>query len=420
MATGPVLYQTSGRLVTPTIGDGPSRGDALGRLRTVREAALLVEADRIVAVGKAATLRAEHRDADRVDFGDALIVPGFVDAHNHLPFLGSRAVELDLKLEGASYLDILGQGGGIHRTVRATRSGSKKDLVEACLGRLDLMLTTGTTTAEAKSGYGLRWKDEEKQLRAVRDADAKHAIRLVPTFLGAHVVPNEVEREEYVAAVADEMIPAVARGKLARFCDVFYEKNAFNRAETRRVLTAAREHGLATKLHADEFSDRRGAALGVGLGCTSVDHLMHVGADGIKRLAGSETVAVLLPLVHRATFEERPAPARSLVTAGAAVALGTDFNPNCHNPSMLDAFRAAVYDLRLTPAEALTAATKNAACALGEGDEAGVLAKGYRADFLVVDAADPTDLAYRQGENPIRKVIVGGVPSSPTRPGRRR
>ncbi len=420
MATGRVLYETTGRLVTPTAADGPARGETLGRLRTVRDAGLLVEDGRVAAVGKAAKLRAEHRDADRVDLGDALVIPGFVDAHNHLPFLGDRAFELDLKRSGASYLDILGKGGGIHRTVRATRSGSKKDVVDACLDRLDLMLASGTTTAEAKSGYGLRWKDEEKQLLAVRDADARHAVRLVPTFLGAHVVPKAADPEAYVEAVVDEMIPAVARKSLARFCDVFYEKKAFNRAETRRVLATARDHGLATKLHADEFSDRRGAALGAELGCTSVDHLMHVSQDGIARLADSETVAVLLPLVHRATFEERRAPARALVEAGAAVALGTDFNPNCHNPSMLDAFRAAVYDLRLTPAEALTAATKNAAYALDEGDEAGLLAPGRRADFLVVDAADPTDLAYRQGTNPIREVFVGGARALATGRGPRR
>lgn len=411
MAKGPVLYQTSGRLVTPPAGDGPSRGDALGRLRTIREAGILVEGDRIAAVGKAAKLRAEHRDATRVDLGDALVLPGFVDAHNHLPFLGSRAFELDLKLEGASYLDILGQGGGIHRTVRETRRATKKELVAACLDRLDLMLATGTTTAEAKSGYGLRWKDEEKQLQAVRDADAEHAVRLVPTFLGAHIVPKETDRDAYVDAIVDEMLPAVARTKLARFCDVFYEKDVFTGAETRRILTAAGEHGLAAKLHADEFSDVGGAALGVDLGCTSVDHLMHVSDDGMARLADSPTVAVLLPLVHRATFEDRPAPARALVQAGAAVALGTDFNPNCHNPSMLEAFRAAVYDLRLSPAQALTAATKNAAYALGDGEETGVLGPGRRADFLVVDAVDPTDLAYRQGTNPIRQVIAGGTRS---------
>lgn len=408
MAERPVLYHTSGRLVTPPAGDGPSRGKALGRLRTIHEAGILVEGDRILAVGKSAKLRAKHGGAVRVDLGDAFIMPGFVDAHNHLPFLGSRAFELDLKLKGVSYLEILRRGGGIHRTVRDTRAGSKKDLVDACLARLDVMLASGTTTTEAKSGYGLRWRDEEKQLVAVSDAARRHPIHIVPTFLGAHALPKDQDRGAYVDAIVEEMIPAVARRDLARFCDVFYEKNAFNRTETKRILRAARDRGLATKLHADEFSDRRGAALGVELSCTSVDHLMHVSRDGMKRLAASDTVAVLLPLVHRATFEERPAPARELIDAGAAVALGTDFNPNCHDLSMLDAFRAAVYDLRLRPDEALTAATKNAAYALDEGGKAGVLAPGYRADFLAIDADDPTDLAYRQGENPIREAVVGG------------
>jgi imidazolonepropionase len=211
-----------------------------------------------------------------------------------------------------------------------------------------------------------------------------------------------------VARVVDEMIPKVASEGLARFCDVFYEKGVFNRTETRRILKAAAAAGLKTKLHADEFSNSRGAGLGVELGCTSVDHLMQIDPEGVSSLARSGTAAVLLPLVHRASFEARTAPARALVDAGAIVALGTDFNPNCHNPSMLEAFRAAVFDLRLRPREALAAATLNAAYALDEHGRTGSLETGRRADFLVIDAGDVDEVAYRQGENPIRSVCAGG------------
>jgi imidazolonepropionase len=381
----------------------------MGRLKTVRRGAILVKDGIIRDVGRAADLRRKHRGARRVELGDRLLIPGFVDAHNHLPFLGSRAFELDLKLQGATYLDILAKGGGIHRTVRQTRQGSLNELVAACLANMDHMLASGTTTSEAKSGYGLAWEHERKQLVAVRKADAKHPMHLVPTFLGAHVVPRGADRHDYVREIIETMIPAIAHEALARFCDVFYERNAFTRRETERILRSARRHGLRLKLHADEFTNRRGARLAVELGCSSADHLMHVDADGIRALARSKTVAVLLPFVHRATFEDETAPARRVVDAGCATAIATDFNPNCHNPSMLEAFRAAVYDLRLRPAEALTAATLNAAWAIGEGDDAGSLENGKRADILVANVTDIHELAYRQGVNPLHQVIIDGV-----------
>jgi imidazolonepropionase len=254
----------------------------------------------------------------------------------------------------------------------------------------------------------LAWAHERKQLLAVRAVAESHPIRLVPTFLGAHVVPKGVDRKTYVDQIVTTMIPQVAAQDLARFCDVFMEAKAFTAAETKRILRSALEHGLRTKLHADEFTDRHGAALGVALGCQSVDHLLHIGDDGVKALSSSPTVAVLLPFVHRSSFEARTAPARDLIESGAAVALGTDFNPNNHNPSMLEAFRAAVYDLRMRPAEAMTAATINSAHALAEGRQTGTIEAGKRADFVSWDVTDIEELAYRQGENPRRLSVLSG------------
>jgi imidazolonepropionase len=392
---------------------GPARarrGRELGRLAEVRRGALAIRDGVFVGVGRTPDLRSKFTAAETLDVEGRAIVPGFVDAHTHLPFAGSRAFELDLKLAGKSYLDILRAGGGIHRTVADTRAVSLKDLLGLVLERLDVMLRWGTTTAEAKSGYGLRLEDEIKQLRAVQLAQGAQPMDLVPTFLGAHVVPKEFARKrgEYVRLLTRKMVPAVARERLAEFCDVFLERDAFTAKECETILTEARRAGLGLKLHADEFTNGRGAELAARLGCVSAEHLLHVSPKGIRALAKTGTIATLLPGVSVTGLLDRFAPARRMVDAGCAVALGTDFNPNCHVLTMPTVLQWAVYHLRLTPSEALAAATINAAYSVGRGDRTGSLEVGKRADFVVLDYETVTDLAYRVGTNPVWFVSARG------------
>lgn len=410
MPRADLLVKHAGQLLTMRGPDRPRRGAELSQLGLVRDGALAIRAGRILAAGRTREVASRFRAARVLDAEGGVVMPGFVDAHTHLPFVGTREFELPLKLAGRSYLEILRAGGGIHHTVKRTRMASRAELVAAMRPRLATMLAWGTTTAEAKSGYGLRIGDEVKQLEAVARAGREQPVELVPTLLAAHVVPPEFQRRRsaYVDEIVRRMLPLVARRSLAEFCDAFLEQGAFRPPECARILRAAKQNGLGTRLHADEFTNRRGAELAARLGCDSAEHLLRVSARGVRALARSETIAVLLPGVSITGLLGRFAPARALVDAGAAVALGTDFNPNCHVLTMPTVLQWAVFHLRLRPEEALVAATVNAAAAVGRLDRLGTLTPGKQADVLILHHEDYLDAVYRVGENPVAAVLKAG------------
>ncbi len=366
-------------------------------LHPIRDAALAWEGDRIAWVGSEADLPEEYAGWPAEDAGGRLVIPGLVDAHTHLAFGGWRADEFVARLRGLSYQEISRAGGGIWATVRLTRALSEEELLDRCLSFARGMAELGVTTVEAKSGYGLDPESELKLLRVYRRLDEEGPVRVVPTFLGAHAVPPEwsADREGYLRLVIEEMLPTVAAQGLARFCDVFVEEGtAFTADEARRVLEAARALGLRAKLHVDQLSDGGGAALAAELGGTSADHLEHVSAEGIRRLAAAGTVAVALPLAT-AYLDQTPMPARRLLSAGVPVAVATDFNPGTAPSYHLPlAMLLACVRLRMTPAEALKGTTVMAARAVGCDDRLGSLEPGKAADFALIDAPDVHQWLY--------------------------
>ncbi|MBP9823921.1 MAG: imidazolonepropionase [Thermoanaerobaculia bacterium] len=375
---------------------------------------ILCRAGRLAFVGSRSErerLWGELPGTARLDGRRMTAVPGFVDGHTHLPWAGSREDEFVQRLGGRSYQEIAAAGGGILSTVRATRAAEAPELVELALDRLRWMLSCGTTTAEAKSGYGLSLGEELKQLEAIRAAGAAQPVELVPTLLAAHEVPADYRdrRDAYLDLVCEEIVPAAAERGLARFCDVFCEKGVFSAAESRRVLEAGRRHGLLPRLHADEFVDSGGAQLAAELGALSADHLMAVSPAGIEALAAAGVTALLLPGTSFFLAKRIYAPARRLIAAGVPVALGTDCNPgSSYTESLPTIVQLAVFELGMTIEEALTAVTLNPACSLGLGREIGSLEAGKRADIVLLEAPNLLHLAYHYGVNPVRSVIKAG------------
>lgn len=408
-----LLIHDLSEVATP-LGSEPLRGAEQGRIVRSRGAEVLCRDGRIAFVGPPEERRerfGELPDAERLDGRGGTLVPGFVDPHTHLPWAGSREEEFSRRLKGATYQEIAAAGGGILSTVAATREAAEEELRRLVVRRLDLMLAHGTTTAEAKSGYGLNVEDELKQLRVIRDAARAHPVELVPTLLAAHEIPPEHRgsRERYVDLVCREIVPAAAEAGLARFCDVFCERGVFTAEESRRVLESGREAGLAPRLHADEFEDSGGARLAAELGALSADHLIAVSDAGVVALAEAGVTAVLLPGTSFFLMKHKYAPARRLVEAGIPVALATDCNPgSSHTESVPMVFVLAVYELGLTIEESLTAVTLNAACSLGLGGEVGTVEEGKRADLVLLDAPNVLHLAYHYGVNPVAAVVKDG------------
>jgi imidazolonepropionase len=338
-------------------------------------------------------------------------MPGFVDAHTHPVFAGIRANEFEQRASGASYREIAARGGGIRSSVRATRNASQNDLVKVGKRYADWFLRNGTTTVEAKSGYGLTLEDELKILRAIRELNEQTPLRYVPTFLGAHDIPAEYgsRRQTYVNLVINEMLPRVAEEKLAEYCDVFCEEDVFTTDETWEILSAARCHGLGLRVHADQLSLSGGAKLAGELNCATADHLEHTDATGIMALKAAKVQPVLLPASVYALGSTKYPAAREMIDAGLAVVLATDFNPGSSpTPAMPMVLSIACTQMKMTPAEAVTAATINAAYSLGRGDEIGSLEKGKRADLVIHDASDYRELAYWFGiEHPWRVYANG-------------
>lgn len=379
-------------------------GDPLG---LVRNAAIGIDGGRIVRVGSRTEL-AGFRAREVTALGGAWVTPGLVDCHTHLVFAGNRANEHAMRRAGATYAEIAQGGGGIVSTVAAVRAASPEALVEQSRRRLRALMAGGVTTVEVKSGYGLDTDSEVKLLEAARRLDAEEAVRIVPTLLAAHALPAGAEREAFVATIVNEMIPRVAKAKLATSVDAFCETIAFTPAEVERVFTAARAHGLPVRLHAEQLSNQKGAALAARFKALSADHLEHLDAAGAKAMAAAGTVAVLLPGAFYALQETRKPPVELLRQHNVPIAVATDCNPGTSpllNPQL--AMHMACTLFGLTPEEAIAGMTVNAARALGLAHEVGAVAAGKAADFAVWPIAEPAELAYWIGLTPSRRIFGG-------------
>jgi imidazolonepropionase len=373
--------------------------------------AVALEGGRVAALGPEAELVRRYRGAERVDCEGGVLTPGLVDSHTHAVFGRWRADEYALRSRGVPYMEIARRGGGINASVRDLRERSEDELVELTRERLRPMLSLGTTTVEVKSGYGLTTEDELKMLRVIRRLDAEGPLELVPTFMGGHEVPPEFagRRDEYVDLVVDEMIPAVAAERLARFCDVFMEPGVFTREQSRRILQAGLDYGLVPKIHADELEWSGGAELAGEMGAASADHLGRVSDEGIAALVRSGTVATLLPGTLFFLGRKEYAPARRLLESGAVVALASDFNPgSCATPNLPLIMTIACSQMGMDPLEALVGATRNGARALRLDDGRGTLAFGAPADLVLWDTADYREIPYRFGVRLAKRVWKRG------------
>ena len=380
-------------------------------IHPVPDAALVWDGPTLLWVGPRADVPQAYAGATRFDAGGGLVIPGLVDCHTHLAFGGWRAEEFEQRLLGRSYLEIAAAGGGIARTMRLTRAAGDEELAARATGFLREMLSLGITTVECKSGYGLDREHELRLLRLYRRLAKDQPVRLVSTFLGAHVVPPEFrdDREAYLALLTDELIPAVGREGLASFCDVFVERSAFTVDEARGLFAAARAAGLGAKLHADQLSAGGGAELAAEVGAASADHLECASAAGIAAMARAGVVAVSLPLASL-YLGQTPAPARQWLEAGAAVAVATDFNPGSAPSYHLPfALTLACTLQRMTPAEALKGATIIAARAVGREQHVGSLEPGKAADFAIIDAPDVTHWLYHLRANACRATVIAGT-----------
>jgi imidazolonepropionase len=394
----------------------------LGDLGIIEDGAVVCADERIVAIGPTDQIRADWWAPLEIDAFQRVVCPGFVDPHTHLVWAGDRVEEFEQRVQGATYLEIQALGGGIMSTVRATRAAPVDQLVAESWLRLDRMLAHGTTTMEVKTGYGLTPDDEFKMLETISVLDVTHSVTLVPTFLGAHAVPEAFAHDPdgYVELVVEGMLPLVApdgfreesfpkRSLSTRFCDVFCDEGAFTLEQSRRVLEKARELGLGLKIHADEFRPLGGTALAVELGAVSADHLVCTPPEEIEKLGRSDTVAVSLPATPFGLGQQEYTPAGAILEAGGILALATDCNPGtawCESVPFVIAL--ACRYLHLTPAQALVAATLNAAYAVGLGEQVGSLEVGRAADILILHLPDVRHLGYRFGTNPVERVIKAG------------
>jgi len=394
---------------------GPARaryGKELGGLGIIPDGGLLAANGRITHIGKTPEIeKLCQRDTEVVDARGCAVLPGFVDAHTHLVFAGNRLEDFESRARGETYEQIAKRGGGIQTTVQATRAASEEDLFALAKGRASWFLKNGTTTIEAKSGYGLTLKDELKILRVIRRVGTETPLETVPTFLGAHAFPAEFRENHggYISLIIDKMLPAIGEEKLAEYCDIFCEQNYFDVDDSRRILTAAKQHGLKLRMHVDQLTDSGGATLAANLAAITADHLEQTGADGISALAKAGVQPVLLPGSVYALGSKKYPKARQMIDAGLAVALATDFNPgsspSASIPMMLS---LAVTQMRMSPAEAITAATINAAASLGRIESIGSLEAGKLANFVIYNCDEYRELAYWFGVSLVRDVFVRG------------
>ena len=414
--TPTLILHNAGQLLT--LAGGPQRGRTLGKLGIIDNGAVALRGDRILAVGESGDLLKTYPEAPRLDAQGRVVMPGFVDPHTHLVWAGDRADEFTLRLQGKSYLEILAMGGGILSTVRATRRATLEELIVQTRQRARYAFTHGTTTVEVKTGYGLTFESEITQLKAILALNREGPLELVPTFLGAHAVPPEYQGKTnaYVDLLCQEMIPGVhawwqeaVPHQPLPFVDVFCEQGAFDLAQSRRIMEAAQDLGFPLKIHADEFKNLGGASLAAELGATSADHLVKTSPKDIQTLANSGTVAVSLPGTPFGLDEEEYTPAQAILERDGLLALATDINPGtswCESMQFIMALACRKMDL--TPAQAIAAATINAAAALQRQEDIGSIEPGKQADLLILDVNNYQHLGYRFGTNLVSQVIKQG------------
>jgi len=406
-----LLIENAAELVTLQGGSlGPFLGRRVSELGIIRRGSLAISEGRIAAIGTGGRLRRKFESERAIDATGKVVMPSFVDPHTHIVFAGYREDEFEMRIKGVPYMKLLRKGGGILETVKETRRATESKLLENTMKTLDVMLRHGTTTVEAKTGYGLNIKDEIKCLRVLRQADEKHQVDVTPTFLGAHAIPPEFKGRvsEYVDTVVEEMLPRVKESGLAKFCDVFCEKGVFSIDQSRRILLAGSEHGLTPKIHADEMTPLGGAELAAEVRAISADHLVFASEKGVKEMAAAGVFAVLLPCASFAQMLGKYADARGMIKANVPVALGTDYNPSCQAVTQQLSIALACHQMRMTPSECIAASTINAAHAIGLGQEIGSLEIGKKADIVILGVPSHRFLGYRFGVNLVEKVVKNG------------
>lgn len=416
-----LIIQNAGQLITCASGGRPKRGAEMADIGMIADGAVAIDGGKIVGVGKSQDISRLYEAEKIIDAEGNVVTPGFVDCHTHIVYAGDRLNEFELKIKGADYLEILASGGGIISTVEQTRNTGLDELVEQSRKRLDKMLACGTTTAEIKTGYGLDTATEMKMLAAIAELDKIHCIDIVPTFLAAHAVPPEFKdnAEAYVDLICGEMLPMAwdwyvgshfFAKKTPFFADVFCEKNAFNLDQSERILRTAKALWFGIKAHVDEFTNLGGSRLSIELGAVSIDHLDAISDEEIRLLAKSDTIGIVTPTVNFNFGSPEFADARKLIDYGCAVAVSTDFNPgSAPCPSIPTAMAIACRYQKMLPAEAMNAATTNAAFAIDTGDRAGSIEIGKQADILIFDTKDYRQIAYEFGSNQLKTIIKNGV-----------
>ncbi len=408
-----VLVKNIGHLVTMA-GAAPRFGTAMNDLGLIESGGVAIAGEEILAVGDSTDIEGRVPLAEAcqvIDAEGAVVTPGLIDPHTHPVFARTREKEFEMRAQGKTYMEIANAGGGIRSSVRDLREASASHLRQNMTKRLDALMAHGVTTIEAKSGYGLSLESEIKSLEVIRDVNDVHPVDVVATFLGAHEVPDEYreKREDYIKLVIDEMIPAVAKNKLAEFCDIFCEEGVFTVEDSRRIMQAAKDAGLKLKFHADELASTGGAELAAEMGAVSADHLGYISDKGIKDMVKSGTVAVLLPGTTFSLMGKQYAPARKMIEKGAAVALSTDCNPGSSFTESLGIIvTLAVLQMKMTAAEAISAVTVNAAAAIDRAGQIGQLEAGKQADLVLWNMADYRELPYHYGVNLVSKVIKRG------------
>jgi len=406
-----LLIENASEVITLRGGSQkPLRGEHMKDLGIIKGGSVAVNEGRIVAVGKKQEVKRKFEGKETIDASGKVVMPGFVDPHTHLVFAGAREDEFEMRIEGATYMGILETGGGILKTVRETRKASKDELIEYCRKTVDVMLEHGTTTVEAKSGYGLTVEDEVKCLEVAKLLNERHSIDIISTFLGAHAVPPEYKdnAEDYMKLIINEILPAVVSRKLAEFCDVFCEKGVFSIEQSREILLSGKKYGLIPKLHADEMTRLGGAELAAEVQAVSADHLLFTSDNGIKALAKHGVIAVLLPGASFSLVIKKYADARKMIQWGVPVALGTDYNPSCWVENQQIIIALACRQMRMTPAEVIAATTINAAHAIKRAQTVGSLEPDKKADAIVLSIPNHKFLGYRFGVNLVDKVIKEG------------
>ena len=407
MTTLAVLHAS--QLVTLAGSNRPRVGAEMSDLAIIGDGGMLIRDGKIDIIGSSDEIEKNAGDSDIIDAAGRVVLPGFVDAHTHPVFAGDRLDDFERRAKGETYEQIAAAGGGIWSTVEKTRAANEANLFEQSKKHANWFLKCGTTTVEAKSGYGLTVEDELKILRVIRRLNEETPIEFVPTFLGAHAIPREWRQSEYVDLVIKEMLPRVASEKLAEFCDVFCERGYFDIAQSREILAAAKKHGLKLRIHADQLTNSGGAELAAELGATTADHLEQTDAEGIAALRRANVQPVLLPGSVYALGHSRYPNARAMIDAGLALVLATDFNPGSSpTPSIPMILSLALTQMKMTCAEAISAVTINAAYSLGRGSEAGSLESGKAADFTIFDSKDYREIAYFFGIEMTHAVYADG------------